>query len=48
MTSEDKKDLLEKWQVLRLSFMMMSQTPEDVHDLVKQEVGYMWDGKGWQ
>jgi len=47
MTNEDKKDLLEKWQILGLSFIMMSKTPEDFHDLVKQEFGYIWDGKGW-
>lgn len=47
MTVEDKQELLEKWQVLGLSFVMMSKTPEDFHDLVKQEFGYMWDGKGW-
>ena len=40
-------DLLEKWQILGLSFMMMSKTPEDFHNLVKQEFGYIWDGKGW-
>ena len=42
-----KQDLLEKWQILGLSFMMMSETPEDFHDMVKQEFGYIWDGKGW-
>ena len=42
-----RKDLLEKWQILGLSFMMMSETTEDFHDLVKQEFGYIWDGKGW-
>ena len=47
MTNEDKKDLLEKWQILGLSFMMMSKAPEDFHALVKQEFGYMWDGQGW-
>jgi len=41
MTKEDKKDLLEKWQILGLSFIMMSKTPEDFHDLVKQEFGYI-------
>ena len=43
----ERKDLLEKWQILGLSFMMMSETPEDFHDMVKQEFGYIWDGKGW-
>ena len=47
MQEEQRKDLLEKWQILGLSFMMMSKTPEDFHDLVKQEFGYIWDGKGW-
>ena len=42
-----KQDLLEKWQILGLSFMVMSKTPEDFHDLVKQEFGFIWDGKGW-
>ena len=30
-----------------LSFMMMSETQENFHHLVKQEFGYIWDGKGW-
>ena len=47
MTDDDKKDLHEKWQILGLSFMMMSKTPEDFYELVKQEFGYIWDGKGW-
>ena len=47
MQEDQRKDLLEKWQILGLSFIMMSKTPEDFHDLVKQEFGYMWDGKGW-
>ena len=47
MQEDQRKDLLEKWQVLGLSFIMMSNTPEDFHDLVKQEIGYIWDGKGW-
>ena len=47
MQEDQRKDLLEKWQILGLSFMMMSKTPEDFHDFVKQEFGYIWDGKGW-
>ena len=47
MTDENKKELLKKWQILGLSFMMMSKTPEDFYELVKQEFGYIWDGKGW-
>ena len=47
MQEHQKQDLLEKWQILGLSFMMMSKTPEDFHDLVKQEFGCIWDGKGW-
>ena len=47
MQENQRKDLFEKWQILGLSFMMMSKTPEDFHDLVKQEFGYIWDGKGW-
>jgi hypothetical protein len=27
--------------------MTMSKTPEDFHDLVKPEFGYIRDGKGW-
>ena len=42
-----RKDLLEKWQILGISLMMMSKTPEDFHDLVKKEFGYIWDGNGW-
>ena len=47
MLDNQRKDLLEKWQILCLLFMMMSKTPEDFYDLVKQEFGYIWDGKGW-
>jgi|TARA_E500000075_G_scaffold23665_1_gene20329 hypothetical protein len=47
MQEHQKQDLLEKWQILGLSFMMMSKTPEDFHDLFKQEFGYILDGKGW-
>ena len=47
MTDENKKELLKKWQILGLSFMMMSKTPEDFHNFVKQEFGYIWDGRGW-
>ena len=47
MQEDQRKELLEKWQILGLSFMMMSKTPEDFHDLVKREFGCMWDGKGW-
>ena len=41
MQENQRKDLLEKWQILGLSFMMMSETPKDSHDLVKQEFGYI-------
>ena len=47
MREDQKKVLLEKYQILGLSFLMMSKTPDDFHDLVKQEFGYIWDGKGW-
>ena len=47
MQEDQRKDLLEKQQILGLSFMMMSETTEDFHDLVKQEFGYTRDGKGW-
>ena len=47
MQDDQRKDLLEKWQILGLSLMMMSKTPEDFYDLVKQEFSYSWDGKGW-
>tara|TARA_B100000989_G_C19490290_1_gene449438 strand:- start:975 stop:1139 length:165 start_codon:yes stop_codon:yes gene_type:complete len=47
MQEDQRKDLLEKWQILGLSFMTMSNTPEDFHALVKQEIGCIWDGKGW-
>ena len=46
MQDDQRKDLLGKWHILDLSFMMMSETLEDFHDLVKQEFGYIWDGKG--
>ena len=47
MQEDQRKDLLEKWQILGLSFMMMSKTPEDFHNLVKQGCAYIWDGNGW-
>ena len=47
MQEDQRKDLLEKWQILGLLLMMMPEIPEDLHDLVKQEFGYIWDGKGW-
>jgi hypothetical protein len=47
MREDEQKDLIEKWQILGLSFMVMSETQEDFYHLVKQEFGYIWDGKGW-
>ena len=47
MHEDEKNDLIEKWQILGLSFMMMSQTKEDFYDLIKQEFGYIWNGQGW-
>ena len=47
MRDKDRQELMEKWQVLGLSLMMLSQTNEEFVDLVKQEFGYVWDGKGW-
>jgi hypothetical protein len=47
MQEDQRKDLPEKWQILGLSFVMMSQTPEDYHDLFKQEFGCKLDGRGW-
>ena len=47
MREDEKNDLIEKWRILGLSFMMMSQTKEDFYELVKQEFGYVWDGQGW-
>ena len=47
MREDEKRDMIEKWEILGLSFMMMSKSPEDFFDLIKQEFGYVWDGKGW-
>ena len=47
MRENQRKDVLEKCQILGLSFMLMPKTPEDLHDLVKREIGYIWDGYGW-
>ena len=47
MHYKDRQELMEKWQVLGLSLMMLSQTNEEFFDLVKQEFSYIWDGKGW-
>ena len=47
MREDEKKDLIEKWQTLGLSFMMMSQIQEGFYNLVKKEFEYIWDGKGW-
>ena len=43
---DEKRDLIEKWQRLKLSFMMISQTKEDFYGLIKQEFGYIWDDQG--
>ena len=47
MHEDEKKDLIEKWQILGLSLMMMSKSQTDFYDLIKQEFGYIWDGRGW-
>ena len=47
MLEDEKRFLIEKWQLLQLSFMMMSQTKEDFFELVKQEFSDIWDGRGW-
>ena len=47
MHDKDRQELMEKWQVLGLSLMMLSQTNKEFFDLVKQEFGHVWDGKGW-
>ena len=47
MHAKDRQELMEKWQVLGLSLMMLSQANEEFFDLVKQEFEYVWDGKGW-
>jgi hypothetical protein len=41
------KDLLEKWQILGLLFMIMSEPYGDFYHLVKQEFGCISDSKGW-
>jgi hypothetical protein len=46
MRDKDRHELMERWQVLGLSLMMLSQTNEEFYDLVEQEFGYVWDGKG--
>ena len=47
MLEDEKRDLIEKWQILGLSLMMLSQTQEDFYSIVRQEFGYIWDGQGW-
>jgi hypothetical protein len=47
MNKEQRQDMVEKWHVLGLSLMMLSETPEEFYELVKQEFGFIWDGKGW-
>lgn len=37
MREDEKKDLIEKWQILGLTFMMMSNSQEGFFNLVKQE-----------
>ena len=39
---------IDKWQALGLSLLMLSERSEDFYEIVKQEFGYIWDGKGWQ
>ena len=36
MRKDETKDVIEKWQILGLSLMMMSETKEDFYELVKQ------------
>ena len=40
MREDEKKDLIEKWQILGLSFIMISESQEDFYDLNNQEFGY--------
>ena len=47
MRDKDRQELTEKWQVLGLSLIMLSETNKDFFDLFKQEFGYVWDDKGW-
>jgi len=47
MKPEDKDKILEQWQILGLSLIMLSQTPQECYALIKQEFGYSWDGEGW-
>ena len=47
MRDKDRQELMEKWQVLGLSLMMLSQTNQEFFVIVKQEFGYVYDGRGW-
>ena len=47
MRDNDRQEVVEKWQVLGLSLMMLSQTNQEFFDIVKQEFGYVYDGRGW-
>ena len=35
MEADQRKDILEKWQILSIEFLLMSKTPEGFHDFVK-------------
>lgn len=47
MDRDDITDLMEKWNSLGLSLIMLCETPEDFFATVRQEFGFIWDGKGW-
>ena len=47
MDRDDITDLIEKWNSLGLSLIMLCETPEDFFTTVRQEFGFIWDGKGW-
>ena len=47
MRDKDMQGLMEEWQVLGLSLMMLSRINKDFFDIVKQTFGYIWDGIDW-
>ncbi len=48
MKAEDQKELMQIWQVLGLSLLYLSENKQEFFKLIRDELGYHWDGKGWR
>ncbi len=48
MKPEEQREIMQIWQVLGLSLMVLSQDKQAFFKLIKDELGYSWDGEGWR